>query len=58
MKTMVSGRFRTQDGADEFAVFHSIIDTAKRNGKSKFKNIYQLILEENPDATFIENYIV
>ena len=55
---MVSGRFRTQDGADEFAVFHSIIDTAKRNGKSKFKNIYQLILEENPDATFIENYIV
>jgi len=58
VKTKVSGGFRTQDGADEFAVFHSIMDTAKRNGKSKFKTLYQLIAEEQPDATFIEKHIV
>ena len=58
VKTKVSGGFRTQDGADEFAVYHSIADTAKRNGKSKFKILYQLIAEEAPDATFIEKYIV
>ena len=58
VKTKVSGGFRTQEGADEFAVFHSIADTAKRNGKSKFKTLYQLIVEEKPDATFIERYIV
>ena len=58
VKAKVSGGFRTQDGADEFAVFHSIMDTAKRNGKSKFKILYQLITEEAPDATFIEKYIV
>lgn len=28
VKTKVSGGFRTQDGADEFACFHSIMDTA------------------------------
>jgi len=33
VKTKVSGGFRTQDGADEYAVFHSITDTAKKNGK-------------------------
>ncbi len=58
VKTKVSGGFRTQDGADEFAVFHSIADTAKRNKKSKFKILYQLIVEEAPDATFVEKYIV
>ena len=58
VKTKVSGGFRTQDGADEFAVFHSIMDTAKKNGKSKFKTLYQLIVEEAPDASFIDKYIV
>ena len=58
VKTKVSGGFRTQEGADEFAVFHSIMDTAKRNGKSKFKTLYQLIVEEAPDASFIDKYIV
>lgn len=58
VKTKVSGGFRTQNGADEFAVFHSIADTAKRNGKSKFMTLFQLISEEAPDATFIEKYIV
>lgn len=32
VKTKVSGGFRTDDGADEFACFHSIAETAKRNG--------------------------
>ena len=58
VKTKVSGGFRTQDGADEYAVFHSIMDSAKKNGKSKFKTLYQLIVEDAPDATFIERYIV
>ncbi len=58
VKAKVSGGFRTQEGADEFAVFHSIMDTAKRNGKSKFEVLYQLIVEEAPDATFIEKFIV
>ena len=58
VKTKVSGGFRTKEGADEFAVFHSIMDTAKRNGKSKFKTLYQLIVEEATDASFIDKYIV
>ena len=58
VKTKVSGGFRTQDGADEYAVFHSITDTAKKNGKSKFNTLYLLITEEAPDATFIDKYIV
>lgn len=31
VKTKVSGGFRTQDGAEEYAVFHSITDTAKKD---------------------------
>ena len=58
VKTKVSGGFRTQDGADEFACFHSIMDTAKRNGKSKFKTLLQLVSEESPDRSFIERMIV
>ena len=58
VKTKVSGGFRTQDGADEYAVFHSITDTAKKNGKSRFGILYLLITEEVPDATFIDKYIV
>ena len=58
VKTKVSGGFRTQEGADEFVVFHSIIDTTKRNRKSKFKTLYQLIAEEQPIDTFIERCII
>lgn len=58
VKTKVSGGFRTQKGADEFAVFHSIVETAKRNFKSKYKTLHQLIVEEQPDADFIERCIV
>jgi hypothetical protein len=54
VKTKVSGGFRTQSGADQYACFHSIVETAKRNGKSKFGTLYQLIIEDNPDSSFIE----
>ena len=42
----------------KYAVFHSITDTAKKNGKSRFGILYLLITEEVPDATFIDKYIV
>lgn len=58
VKVKVSGGFRTQEGADEFACFHSIVETARRNGKSKFKTLLELIIEETPDASFIERMIV
>ena len=54
VKTKVSGGFRTQAGADQYACFHSILETAKRNGKSKFGTLYQLMIEDNPDSSFIE----
>lgn len=57
VKTKVSGGFRTQDGADEFACFHSIAETAKRNGISKYTALYQLISEMAPKADFFEDLI-
>jgi hypothetical protein len=54
VKTKVSGGFRTQAGADEYACFHSLVETAKRNGVSKFDTLYQLMIEDNPDKDFIE----
>lgn len=54
VKSKVSGGFRTQDGADEYACFRSIIETARRNAASKFNTIYQLMIEDNPDKSFIE----
>ena len=54
VKTKVSGGFRTQAGADNYACFHSIVETAKRNGASKFGTLYQLMIEDNPDSSFIE----
>ena len=54
VKNKVSGGFRAQVGADLYASFHSIIETAKRNGESKFGTLYQLMIEDNPDSSFIE----
>ena len=54
VKTKVSGGFRTQAGADQYACFHSILATAKRSGESKFGTLYQLMIEDNPDSSFIE----
>ena len=37
IKQKVSGCFRTDSGADDFAKLHSIAETAMKNGNSKFK---------------------
>ena len=39
--------------ADEYACFHSIVETAKRNGVSKFKALFQLISDMAPNGDFI-----
>lgn len=57
VKGKVSGGFRTQEGADEFACFHSIAETAKRNGISKFNALYQLISRVAPNADFFAGII-
>ena len=53
VKSKVSGGFRTEVGADEYACFHSIVETAKRNGVSKFKALFQLISDMAPKNDFI-----
>lgn len=57
VKAKVSGCFRTERGAEQFAVFHSITETARRNDISKFKALYQLISDMAPKSTFIEDLI-
>lgn len=57
VKTKVSGGFRTNEGADEFAAFHSIAETAKRNGISKFKALFKLVADMAPGEDFIEKLI-
>lgn len=43
-----------QKNSDPNGCFHSILETAKRNGASKFGTLYQLMIEDNPDSSFIE----
>ena len=57
VKQKVSGGFRTDEGADEFACFLSIAETAKRNGISKFNALYQLISDMAPKDNFFDNLI-
>ena len=54
VKSKVSGGFRTDEGANEFACFHSIAETAKRNGISKFNALYQLISDMAPQSDFFD----
>ena len=54
VKTKVAGCFRTNDGANEFASFHSIAETAKRNGFSKFKALYKLVSDMAPKENFFD----
>lgn len=54
VKSKVSGGFRTDEGANEFACFHSIAETAKRNGISKLNALYQLISDMAPQSNFFE----
>ena len=43
IKQKVSGCFRTDGGADDFAKLHSIAETAMKNGNSKFKAILAVV---------------
>ena len=43
VKTQVSRGFRTQADADQYVCFHSILETAKRNGEARLGTLYQLI---------------
>ena len=43
IKQKISGCFRTNEGADIFAMIHSIAETAKKNNKSKFNAILAVI---------------
>ena len=43
VKQKVSGCFRTDEGADDFAKLHSIAETAMKNGNSKFKAILAVV---------------
>ena len=43
IKQKVSGCFRTDAGADDFAKLHSIVETAMKNGNSKFKAILAVV---------------
>ena len=53
VKSKISGGFRTEVGADEYACCHSIVETAKRNGVSKFKALFQLISDMAPKDDLI-----
>ena len=43
IKQKVSGCFRTDGGADDFAKLHSIAETAMKNGNSKFNAILAVV---------------
>ena len=43
IKQKVSGGFRTDGGADDFAKLHSITETAMKNGNSKFNAILAVV---------------
>ena len=43
IKQKVSGCFRTDGGADDFAKLHSIAETAMKNGNSKFDAILAVV---------------
>ena len=43
IKQKISGCFRTDKGADDFAKIHSIAETAMKNGNSKYKAILAVV---------------
>ena len=43
IKQKVSGCFRTDGGADEFAKLHSIVETAMKKGNSKYNAILAVV---------------
>lgn len=51
IKQKVSGCFRTDEGADDFAKLHSIAETAMKNGNSKF-NAILAVVQQQDDLSF------
>ncbi|WP_412178594.1 hypothetical protein [Segatella copri] len=47
IKQKVSGCFRTDEGADDFAKLHSIAETAMKNGNSKFNAILAVVQQQD-----------
>lgn len=47
IKQKVSGCFRTDSGADDFAKLHSIAETAMKNGNSKFNAILAVVQQQD-----------
>ena len=47
IKQKVSGCFRTDEGADDFAKLQSIAETAMKNGNSKFKAILAVVQQQD-----------
>ena len=43
VKQKISGCFRTDNGADDFAKLHSIVETAMKNGHSKYNAILAVV---------------
>ncbi|SDI47385.1 hypothetical protein SAMN05192582_10481, partial [Bacteroides ovatus] len=43
VKQKVSGCFRTEKGANTFMNVHSVAETAKKNGNSKYKAILAVL---------------
>ena len=43
IKQKVSGCFRTDGGADDFAKLHSIVETAMKNGNSRYNAILAVV---------------
>ncbi len=47
IKQKVSGCFRTDEGADDFAKLHSIAETAMKKGNSKFNVILAVVQQQD-----------
>lgn len=43
VKQKISGCFRTDEGADDFAKLYSIVETAMKNGNSKYNAILAVV---------------
>lgn len=43
VKQKISGCFRTEQGADHFMNIHSVVETAKKNGNSKYNAILAIL---------------
>ena len=54
VKMKVSGCFRTEEGAELFAQFHSFISTAKKRGRTALQAL-ELLFQNSPMLALIED---